>query len=46
MFGKASRLGLSALARHGLAHAVLLALMLVGLAPALAQQGSTHVQHS
>jgi hypothetical protein len=46
MFGKASRLGLSALARHGLAHAVLLALMLVGFAPALAQQGSTPVQRS
>ena len=46
MFRKASRLGLSALARHGLAHAVLLALMLVGLAPALAQQGNTPVQRS
>jgi hypothetical protein len=46
MFRKASCLGLSCPARHLLAQAILLTLMLVGLAPALAQQGTTPVQRS
>lgn len=47
MYRNASCLGLSRPARHLLAQAILLALMLAGLAPpALAQQGTTPVQRS